>query len=238
MDSLSSLKEFKYKKWITEKEQRVHEKTKKNIMVTIKLKRIFSLEPKEVVDYFMKELGDILAHEYRIVHQHRFRKQLIENLKPEECFILMDFSENYCCKYSSEIQAIHFGASRNQITLHTGMFYTFDFKQGFATFSASLRHDANAVIAHLEPILSSYFSKFPDIKYVHFMSDSPSNQYRNKRMFWLITQKIPVTHGNIQKITYNFSETGHGKGPADGIGAVVKRALDDSVKYDTGCPKL
>ena len=40
--------------------------------------------------------------------------------------IVIDFSENYYCKYSAEIQSVHFGASKKQISLHTGVFFYFD----------------------------------------------------------------------------------------------------------------
>lgn len=36
--------------------------------------------------------------------------------------ILKYFSENYNCKYSTEVQAVHFGASHQQATLHTGVY--------------------------------------------------------------------------------------------------------------------
>ena len=32
-----------------------------------------------------------------------------------------------------------------------------------------------------------------------------------------------------KKLTWNFLEAGHGKGPADGIGAAVKRRADDLI---------
>lgn len=36
--------------------------------------------------------------------------------------IIMDFSENYLCKYSKKVRPVNFGASRQQITLYTRMF--------------------------------------------------------------------------------------------------------------------
>lgn len=169
---------------------------------------------------------------------HGRTKDMKKKLNNEECFLLIDFSENYCCKYSTEVQAVHFGASRTQLTLHTGVFYTKDFHQGFSTLSSSLRHDSCAVIAHLKKILSYYFKIYPGLKILHIMSDSPATQYRNKSMFYFVTQYLLTEFCQIQKITYNFSETGHGKGPADGIGASIKRTLDDAVKYNQDITNL
>ena len=38
-----------------------------------------------------------------------------ENLEKEEIIVHIDFGENYLCKYTSEIQAVHFGDSHKQI---------------------------------------------------------------------------------------------------------------------------
>ena len=115
---------------------------------------------------------------------------------------------------------MNFGANRVQLSLHTGMFYMSKGSQG-STLSASLRYDASAVIAHLKKILSHFIMQNPSINSIRFMSDSPSTQYRNRKMFYRITQLIPTIYPQIQTI-YNFFETGHGKGPVDGIGAAIR----------------
>ena len=67
------------------------------------------------------------------------------------------------------------------------------------------------------------------------MSDGPTTQCRNKRMFYLITQYLPqcCTHCQLEDITYNFSEAGYGKSLADGIVGNLKKFADDQVKYGT-----
>lgn len=44
-------------------------------------------------------------------------------MKDHECIIQVDFSENYACKYSSEIQAVHFASNQHQATPHTGVLH-------------------------------------------------------------------------------------------------------------------
>lgn len=56
------------------------------------------------------------------------------------------------------------------------------------------------------------------------ISDSPSSQYRNRSMMYLMTQ-LCKSHG-ISAFEWLFSETGHGKGAPDGVGACVKRMAD------------
>lgn len=100
----------------------------------------------------------------------------------------MDFSQNYECKYSCEIQAAHFGGSKTQITLHTGMLYTKNCKQGFSTLSDSLRHDSCGVTAHLKGAISKLHLEgyLKNIDTLHFASDGPTSQYKNKNMFFLL----------------------------------------------------
>lgn len=43
-------------------------------------------------------------------------------MKMNEVMVHVDFAENYDCKLNREIQSMHFGASKRQITLHTGIY--------------------------------------------------------------------------------------------------------------------
>lgn len=139
------------------------------------------------------------------------------NLGPDDYLIHVDFSENYGCKYSREIQAVHFGGNRLQITLHTGVLYRGRNKEphSFCTSSTNLRHDLVSILAHLEPILSKYIP--PSAKSLHFLSDSPSSQYQNAAMFFIMKQKIIPRFPNLDNFTWNYSESSHGKGAVDGV---------------------
>jgi len=171
---------------------------------------------------------------------HEIKLQLAAN----EIMILVDFSENYGCKYSEEVQSAHFGASKGQVTLHTGVLYlnglnTVECQQGygkqkqkcisFCSMSDSLRHDAAAVWAHLLPLLHLVKKQYVQVDTVHFQSDGPTTQYRNKNNFYLFTHFARQFGWKLA--TWNLSETGHGKGAADGIGGVVKRTADQCVAH-------
>lgn len=60
---------------------------------------------------------------------------------------------------------------------------------------------------------------------VHFLSDSVTNQYRNKKMFFLVKSEIAKMFGG-KKIQWHYSEAGHGKGAPDGIGGCLKQSAD------------
>ena len=57
------------------------------------------------VQQFRKHVFNI-CHHYHVQHELRRRCQTESN----ECVLHIDFSENYSCGYSSEIQSVHFGA--------------------------------------------------------------------------------------------------------------------------------
>nr|CAI5819968.1 unnamed protein product [Callosobruchus analis] len=160
----------------------------------------------------------------------------IKNLTEKEVLIHCDFSENYNLKYSQEVQSYHFGGSRQQISLHTVVVYSRvpgqELKvQSFCTLSESLEHGPGAIWAHLYPLVKRLVDN--EIKVLHFLSDSPSTQYRNKKMFAFITNQMYDYFPEVQSVTWNYHEAGHVKGAPDGIGGVCKRTADRIVAQGT-----
>ncbi|CAH2094688.1 unnamed protein product [Euphydryas editha] len=227
-------KKIIFYQWVVEKRPyTVKDKIQKIKIVSIKKK--FEDYPRNIIYKLESTLDAFLKHNLNIIVQYDVIKQLKQNLNEKEILVHIDFSENYCLKYNQEIQSFHFGGSREQVSLHTGVVYYKDtdgetFKtKSFCTVSNCLQHDAKAIWAHLQPVLKMINSLVP-YETVHFLSDSPSSQYRNRFIFYLIT-KFKDINQNISKVTWNYQESGHGKGAPDGIGAVVKRTADNFVKY-------
>lgn len=185
-----------------------------------------------------------MKHLRNIAHQYRAIKEIKNGLNEEEVLVHINFSENYQCKYGAEPQAMHFGSSRMSITLHTGILYyrsseTGELKtESFCTISNNLRHDASAIWAHLKPIFLKINKEIPGLKTINFLSDSPTNQFSNKKIFYLFSNEIKRYVPNIQKVSWNYSESGHGKGAPDGIGAVLKRTSDRIVAHSKDIPDL
>ena len=145
--------------------------------------------------------------------------------------MVLDFSQNYVLKYSTEIQSVHFGASKKQASLQTGVFY-YKTSSGkiehisFASFSDCLRHDASAIWALLAPVLELVLAHVPLLELIHFQSDGPSNQYKNKTNFFLFKKWCK---NKKVKGTWNFTGAGHGKSGADSVGGFLKDFLDTLV---------
>ncbi|KAF9424564.1 hypothetical protein HW555_000375 [Spodoptera exigua] len=102
--------------------------------------------------------------------------------------------------------------------------------QSFCTASTSLRHDASSVWAHLIPILREVKEILSEVCTIHFVSDSPSAQYRNKKVFYLISQ-LKNYFPNLTCVVWHYCECGHGKGAPDGVGGVLKRSADRLVAF-------
>lgn len=83
-------------------------------------------------------------------------------------------------------------------------------------------------------VLKYLFLKLPLVDTLYFYSDGPSNQYRNKNIFFYISTTLPEVFPHLQRISCNYSECGHGKGvPPDGLGGTLKRTADRIVAQGT-----
>ena len=85
-----------------------------------------------------------------------------------------------------------------------------------------------SVYTILKKLISELKMLVPDIRRIHYLTDSPTSQYRNKSIFRLI-----LTHKEEFGVQarWNYLESGHGKGPCDGLGASVKRSADNAIKH-------
>lgn len=194
----------------------------------IKEKKVDTLQ--KLLQSFADELNHFKTHSYNIIHQYTEYQRCIRNLDDQSIAVHIDFSENYCCKLSTEIQSMHFGASRQQFTLHTGVLYSKGRDpMSFTSISPCNNHGPEAIWAHLSPVLQLIRREFNNVHGIHFFSDGPTVQYRQKKNFYLFckfTKELGFPFS-----TWNFFESAHGKGAADGIGGAVKRKLDSFVSY-------
>ena len=131
----------------------------------------------------------------------------------------------------TEIQSMHFGASKKQLSLHTGIQYIGENQkhETFCTVSENLHHGPAAIWAHLQPVLKGIKKKTPSINSIELFSDGPTTQYREKGNFYLAS--VEPQQLGFEMITWNFFEAGHGKGVPDAVGGTLKRNADRVVKY-------
>ena len=71
--------------------------------------------------------------------------------------------------------------------------------KSFATVSSCLDHGAHAIWAHLTPVLSRLAQSHPEVDTIHFVSDGPTAQYRNRTNIFLL-----ATYYNYNHLTASF----------------------------------
>lgn len=220
-----------YEEWI--KETRSREGAGGKIYnVTVTTKRKVNCTVSKLVEVFFQILPLFLKHVHLVTHQYKALREISENLDFKEIKFGFDFSTNYVGKCREEVQSTNYGASKNQVSLQTGIFYYRDQigqiqHVGFASVCDFLQHDAAAAWAYLEPVLDHLVELVPDVEVIHFHSDGPTSQYKNKRFLYLFTYFCKKY--KLKKATHNYTAPGHGKGGGDAEGAVFKNACDRAV---------
>lgn len=230
--------ETKWKKWdyVTEEREKMkaNEKVKFSVKITSKID--VTGTKRKLLEELNSDLKLFKIHTFNIRNQNNAHSTARDNLNTEEALLHIDFSENYACKMSEEVQGFHFGASRQQCTLHTGVLYVKGEKpMSFCSISPSLDHGPEAIWAHLHPVLEWLKSNYPNISTLHFFSDGPASQYKQKKNFHLFSSKL-FDYG-FEAATWNFFESSHGKGAPDGVGGALKRIANMHVANGTDIPE-
>jgi hypothetical protein len=143
----------------------------------------------------------------------------------------MDFSENYNIIYQDEPSQVFF--DRKNVTIHPMVVHFTDENQklqhkSFAGISDITVHNAAQVLAFIKLLVPLLLEIKPGLKIVHYITDSPASQYRNKSVMYILAKHSSWFSG--VSATWDFLEAGHGKGPADGIGGSLKKQAEISVK--------
>lgn len=182
-------------------------------------------------DDLREQLQPFGRHVYNIKRQYAELKYLKESLPLGEVIIHKDFAENFQMKHQREVMAAHW--SNDTVTLFTAVVYyrsgTGDLEhKSYAVISDDLRHDKQSVYAFNKAILEEV-KKFTQVNKVHYWSDGAGSQFKNK---YNLASLLFHEQDFGAKATWSFFETAHGKGPVDGVGAEVKRAVWRSILQD------
>jgi len=99
----------------------VHDILKEAKVMTKVLK---SMSEADVVQEFLSEMQLFKKHCFVLQQQAKAFCESKENVKDDECIVHVDFLENFNCRFHAEIQAVHFGGSHQQASLHTVVLHT------------------------------------------------------------------------------------------------------------------
>ena len=190
-----------------------------------------SLAKQEFIARLKTSIQEFRQHVFRIKKQFEALSDCKKNLPKGECVVLMDFSENYTCVPLEEVQSGYW--NQEGVTIHPLVVYFRDeddnlSHQSYVAVSDEKGHNSSTVIAILNQVIPRLKKLVPQLSKIHYWTDGPTSQYRNKTIFSLIGDHVEVYDGIHAQ--WNFFEAGHGKGPCDGIGGTVKRMADNAVK--------
>ena len=182
----------------------------------------------DLVTELASDMSQYSAHIYRASWQIQQMTECLNGLQHGEVMAVMDFAENYGCRYQNEVQSAYF--DQVQVTLHPIMAYymapqndgTFmKVKHAIVGITADVKHDVSAVM-HFEEEALKLISKHTDVAKIFQWTDGCAAQYKGRSSFASISlRQIPIQR--------NFFETSHGKSVCDGLGAVIKNYCHQAV---------
>ena len=170
----------------------------------------------------MKQLAVMKRHCFIAKTQLHQMRTLKQSLGDTECVIQEDFAENFNIKQQDEIMSAHWVT--NGVTLFTAVLNTKDGSKSYVVVSDDLHHDKFAVTAFNRAILADAAESGTPLERLHFFSDGAGSQFKN-RFTLSILLRPTLLHSNVQEVDWSFFGTAHGKGPVDGVGGTVKRAV-------------
>lgn len=174
------------------------------------------------------QLSYFLLHQFNFVRQLREYKFNKENLKQDEAIMHVDYAENYVNKQVNEPQSAYFG--HDGFSLYTCQTYFRNQngereKRSFCIVTDEHKHDKFGAFTFNCEIIKALRAENSDISKIYFWSDGCAGQFRSRFCFALLG-----SYPKDLKVSWNFFESHHGKGPADGIGAVVKNSVYTDVR--------
>ena len=147
-----------------------------------------SVNAKEFKEKVMSQYEKFICHCERIRVQFQGLKDLKANLPENHVLVQMDFAENFTAHCADEIQSAYW--NQTGISLHPVVIY---FKQGqdlthnsFVFVSAELSHNSAAVYCIMKQLASEIKQMVPLVSKVHYWTDGPTSQYRNKTIFSIV----------------------------------------------------
>lgn len=200
------------------------------------------------VEGFVKEFLEFSRHAYRVIEQYEQVRLLKQTMPKSHVTVQIDFAENYVCHFGEEVQSAYY--SKEQVTVHPAVVH---FKKtveqsddqpgsvspkvteeiqhkSFVIISDETSHTSGTVYAFMRSLVPKIKEIVPNVDTIHYISDSPTSQYRNLNMFNITTHHQELFNVNA---TWQYFESGHGKGPCDGVGGSVKRSADLAVRMGT-----
>jgi hypothetical protein len=177
-------------------------------------------------DLAVKTLADLQVLKEHLERNHMIKQKVLEKREEakesdDKVMLQVDWAENGTIITPDEVQSTFFGG-RITYSIHTGYQYSKRKSGGFVSLSDENDHKAEAIHVAMDTKIKELADE--GFKEITIVSDSPTSQYRNGKSAYL-TSKWAVEHK--VKICWLFTEAGHGKSAADGIGGNIKNKTQE-----------
>ena len=184
---------------------------------------------------FIKMLKEGYANVKEHIARHNNQVEQVRFLRdnlPDDgsaCTMQMDFAENYTARASVNTQSSYW--NQKSITLHPIVVHWKENGEkkdkSYAVVVDSRAHGPATVSAIIDRMAVKLKNDMPNLKYITYVTDSPTSQYRNRQMM-----EVLIRHEELYgtRAGWLYSEVGHGKGPCDGVGGAVKRRAEEALK--------
>lgn len=171
----------------------------------------------------IKQITKMADHIYNIQRQARELRKEKDALEEGDLLLQVDFAENYSIKHQNEVMAAHWKTAEDAtVSIYTAVAYYrkhFDDDleiQSYAVISDTKTHSCNEVKIFNDAIIKDYKENLnTQVNKVFVWSDGAASQFKSRYTMGLMSAD------NIYS-EWNFSESYHGKGPHDGVGAALK----------------
>ena len=174
------------------------------------------------------DIKELSKHTKRIISQYRRIKEIkliVGDENNKSICIRVDWSENANLFQTRQEKGSYY--HNIYVSVNAVVSYHGECILSHGTLSDATSHHAPAVWASLEKILEPL--NLQELSHLYIISDSPVNPYRNKNNVFL-TKRFAVK--NKINITWVFTESGHGKGPMDGVGSSIKNDIQDTISFN------
>ena len=186
----------------------------------------------------MKLLETYPAHQFRATWQNSQFRSLKDNLPINHCLAVHDYSENYQCKDSVEIQSRYF--QKTEVSIHVSVIYRHAVLEldGFDSFendprivselffviSPDVQHDQYFSFT-VQKLVKQYLESISyPVEVMHEYTDGCPSQYKSKNCLGIISNICEEL--KYDTFIRNYFETSHAKGVQDASGGYLKSQLD------------
>jgi hypothetical protein len=191
-------KKIKFQVWRTEELSATEDKILKKVRL-----QEDEVDKKDFIEICDQEFSLFREHVRRITEQYQQIRKLREILDIDsEVTVQMDYSENFSVIYQDEPSQVFY--DRQLITIHPMVVH---YKspdgnlqhQSFVGVSDVTKHSAGTTLAFICKLIPQIKEMKPEVKTVHYITDSPASQYRNKYVLKLVADHflVSVPLGNI-----------------------------------------